>query len=452
MTDPDRLDGGIGTQHGLDEQTRAHLAAENSAAAPGPGAEPWLLEGLKAREQFLQSTVALLRNDRGEQSLTHEGLSQAAEWILDNFHLAQQSLRQVREDMPRGFYRQLPKLAAGPLRGYPRIYDMAQHLVEDCDARLDMPYLRRFLTFYQEIQPLTIGEIWAFPVMLRWSILAVLARTAGEITGIAAPVEESAGPVLTPLIHSLSGDEVAANCFTSLRTMTTFDWRDFFESVSTVEQILRTDPPDVYAHMDRATRDRYRRVIEELALASGQREEVVADVAITLAREVSGDLARLPGTSSQPQGAADDTEWVGFETPPGSHVGYYLLDGGRATVEDRLAVQLSLTKRLARWVLEHPAIVYVGASALLALLFVMAAAGYAAVEGGSTLLILIAAAVTLMPALAAAIAFVDWGVTLVVPPRILPKLELSEPAGGGRIPGVCRTLVVVPALINNEGT
>ena len=202
--------------------------------------------GVKAREAFLQSTVELLRDDEGEQTLSH-----AAEWILDNFYLAQQSLRQVREDMPRAFYRQLPKLVAGPLQGYPRVYDVAQRLVADSDARLDMAYLRRFLTFYQEIQPITIGEIWALPVMLRWSILSVLTRIAGEITGIAAPGDGPSAPAPTPLIHSLSGDEVAANCFTSLRTMTTFDWRDFFESVSGVEQILRADPPDVYAHMDR---------------------------------------------------------------------------------------------------------------------------------------------------------------------------------------------------------
>ena len=65
--------------------------------------------------------------------------------MLDNFYLAQQSLRQVREDMPRSFYRQLPKLVAGPLQGYPRIYDLAQRLVSDSDARLDMEFVRRFV-------------------------------------------------------------------------------------------------------------------------------------------------------------------------------------------------------------------------------------------------------------------------------------------------------------------
>ena len=198
-----------------------------------------------------------------------------------------------------------------------------------------------------------------------------------------------------------------------------------------------------------ATRDRYRKVVEELALASGQREEEVATAAVTLARDASAGVAPTPETPSQPEGEADNADWRGFETPPGSHVGYYLVADGRETLEERLAVQLALPKRAKRWVLKHPDVVYVGASALLALFLVFGAAGYAALEGGSALLILLAAVVTLMPALAAAVALVDWVVTLAVPPRILPKLDLAEPAGGGRIPDSCRTLVVVPAMLTS---
>ena len=109
MTEQERIDGGAGTQQGQDEpQEHAHLAAADGAAASGSGAQPWLLEGLKAREAFLERTVEFLRDGQGEQAPSHEALSHAAEWMLDNFYLAQQSLRQVREDMPRSFYRQLP--------------------------------------------------------------------------------------------------------------------------------------------------------------------------------------------------------------------------------------------------------------------------------------------------------------------------------------------------------
>ena len=83
-----------------------------------------------------------------------------------------------------------------------------------------------------------------------------------------------------------------ANCFTSLRAIATYDWVDFFEHVSRVEQILRSDPADVYAGMDRATRNRYRKVIEELALATGQSELEVARMANALAQAAWAELAR----------------------------------------------------------------------------------------------------------------------------------------------------------------
>ena len=251
-------------------------------AAPGPGVNPWLLAGLKAQEALLQSTVVALRTGSGQEALSH-----AAEWLLDNYYLAQQSLRQIREDMPRGFYRQLPKLAAGPLQGYPRIYDLAQQLVASSDARLDLEQVQRFVWLYQDVRPLTTGELWALPVMLRLSILTVLAQAADQITRHGSPVAETptkGGPPPLTLAGAFTGDEVVANCFTSLRAIATYDWMDFFEHVSRVEQILRGDPADVYAGMDRATRNRYRKVIEDLALATGQSELEVARMADTLAQ------------------------------------------------------------------------------------------------------------------------------------------------------------------------
>ena len=254
MTDQE-VSAGPPAGHYLQEEIRAqaHLAAAAGAATPGPGAEPWLLAGLKAQEAFLESTVEHFRNGQGPETLSH-----AAEWMLDNFYLAQQSLRQVRHDMPLAFYRQLPKLGAGPLRGYPRIYDLAQQLVAESDARLDLEHVQHFVWLYQEIQPLTTGELWALPVMLRWSVLAVLAQAAGQITGLTPQVKKSrlqGGPTVPLLAGSLTGDEVVANCFTSLRTIANFDWHSFFESVSHVERILRTDPSAVYARMDLTTRE-----------------------------------------------------------------------------------------------------------------------------------------------------------------------------------------------------
>ena len=427
-------------------RAQAYEAAALGEAAPGPGVRPWLLAGLKAQEAFLQATVVFFQSTSGQQTL-----SNAAEWMLDNFYLAQQSLRQIREDMPQGFYRQLPKLAAGPLAGYPRIYDVAQQLVADSGARLDMEQVQRFVWLYQDSRPLTTGELWALPIMLRLSILAALAQAAGQITNLTQPVADPlqrSEPPSRPLSGSLTGDEIVANCFTSLRAIATYDWVDFFEHVSRVEQILRSDPADVYAGMDRTTRNRYRKVIEELALATGQSELEVARMANALAQAAWTDSPAAHQSGSD-EGQADAAVWPGLDVPPTAHVGYYLLDDGRAALEEGLGYRPSPATSLARAALKHPAVVYLGPIAVLTLVLLAAAAVYAAAQGGSAWLAVLAVALVFLPALAAVVALVDWVVTLVVPPRILPKLNLSGEQGAHGIPDSCRTLVVVPAMLTS---
>ena len=93
--------------------------------------------------------------------------------------------------------------------------------------------------------------------------------------------------------------------------------------------------------------------------------------------------------------------------------------------------------------------VYLGPIAVLTLLMLAAAAVYVAAQGGSAFLALLAVALVFLPALAAAVALVDWVVTLVVPPRTLPKLNLSGEPGAHGIPDSCRTLVVVPAMLSS---
>ena len=46
-------------------------------------------------------------------------LSPGAEWILDNFHIIQDQIREVKEDLPKKFYLELPKIKEGELAGYP---------------------------------------------------------------------------------------------------------------------------------------------------------------------------------------------------------------------------------------------------------------------------------------------------------------------------------------------
>lgn len=109
------------------------------------------------------------------------GVTPAGEWLLDNYHLVEAQLRQISDDLPPGYYCQLPKLADGPFAGYPRVFGLAWANVAHTDSLISAPDLARFVQSYQQVQPLMIGEIWAVAISLRIVLIENMRRLATEI-------------------------------------------------------------------------------------------------------------------------------------------------------------------------------------------------------------------------------------------------------------------------------
>ncbi len=110
-----------------------------------------------------------------------QAITPAAEWLIDNFHVVEKQIREVRADLPPGYYRQLPKLAGGPFARYPRVFGVAWAFVAHTDSLFDPEILRRYLRAYQEVQPLTIGELWAVATTLRIVLVENLRRIAKRV-------------------------------------------------------------------------------------------------------------------------------------------------------------------------------------------------------------------------------------------------------------------------------
>ena len=125
---------------------------------------------------LLESYRSIAQAIRDERAITP-----AAEWLVDNYHIVDEQLREIHDDLPSGYYRELPKLAEGPLRGYPRVYGLAWAFVAHTDSRFDPEMLRRFVRAYQRVQPLTIGELWAVAITLRVVLVENLRRLAERI-------------------------------------------------------------------------------------------------------------------------------------------------------------------------------------------------------------------------------------------------------------------------------
>src|SRR5277367_102558 len=118
-------------------------------------------------------------------------ITPAAEWLIDNYYLVEREIQGIRVALPPGYYRQLPKLVDGPFERYPRVFGVAWAFVAHTDSNFDAGLLCRFVRAYQEVQPLTIGELWAVAITLRIVLVENLRRLAELIMHSSAARQEA---------------------------------------------------------------------------------------------------------------------------------------------------------------------------------------------------------------------------------------------------------------------
>ena len=159
----------------LEEHARSLAAAQPVTPKPAKG-HP-LAGRLADNEAVLLHAYRTIAKAMSEE----RAITPAAEWLIDNYHVVERQIRDIRSDLPPGYYRQLPKLAEGPFAGYPRVLGVAWAFVAHTDSRFDPEMLVRYVRAYQEVQPLTIGELWAVAITLRIVLVENLRRLAERI-------------------------------------------------------------------------------------------------------------------------------------------------------------------------------------------------------------------------------------------------------------------------------
>ncbi|HEY8225756.1 MAG TPA: protein ndvB, partial [Pyrinomonadaceae bacterium] len=420
-------------------------------------------------------------------------ISPAAEWLVDNFHIVEEQLREIREDLPKSYYYELPKLGQGELKDYPRIYAVALALIAHTDSRLDTNTLRRFIAAYQTVAPLSIGELWAVAITLRLALVENLRRLATRIVGAREEREQAdrladkllelaarQPPALVPLITERLGKRekisrafivqltqrlrdqdpsvmpvtdwlekqlerqnttieqiihtehqrqaatqvTVGNVITSMRLLSTFDWRDFFESVSLVDPLLGKDPAGAYSRMEFASRDRYRHVLERISKRTSSTELEIAGAAVEMAAKAVAN---------------------GKNHGPESHVGYYLIDAGLPQLEAAFGYHKPLVEGLRRWFLSHPTLTYLATLTLLMTLVLALLLSVMYRSGAGWPLLVATLLLALIPASDLALSILNWDVTNFFEPRLLPRMDTSK-----GISEQSRTMVVVPTILSSE--
>ena len=433
-------------------------------------------------ERLNDNAAALLEAYRETCAAVADGktVTPAAEWLIDNYHLVEEQIRQTRSDLPPGFYRQLPKLDQGPLAGHPRIFGLVWAYVAHTDSRFEPETLTDFVNEYQTVQPFTIGELWAVSISLRLILIENLRRIAQRILQARAG-REAADRLADGVLDTGEKDVSLSDLFTdvgepevsqqfavqliqrlrenTLLARRTLDWLKLktdalgysFETAVSDEH-LRQGAANVtvrnivtsmrfisdvnwevwfdsvslvdrllrshsdYGAMDFPSRTIYRTAIEELARGSGASELAVAQQAI----DFSADA-------------------------PDKDPGYHLIGRGRAHFESVLKFKPPILKRLRDGIRRYGLAGYVGFIGLLTIIAVFAGVFSAVGSTVATSFLLILIILAILPATELAVSIVNFTVTWLMDAAVIPGLALRE-----GVPADLRTLVVVPTLLTSR--
>jgi cyclic beta-1,2-glucan synthetase len=470
------------------ERLAQHAASLAAAQRVISGVEPRraLLPRIEANGAVLRDANRVI----AEALLEERWITPAAEWLVDNFFVVDEQLREIRDDLPLGFYRELPALAEGHLAGYPRVYGIAWAFVAHTDSRFDPETLRRFVREYQRVQPLTIGELWALTISLRAVLVENLRRMADaivrgrtarreadaladEFLGLgtrAAPTLAAVmarddnprlvtafavelvqrlrdqDPAVTPALAWLNqrlaaqgttADEIAlvehqrqaAMTVTVRNVITSMRLMSALDWTAFFESVSLVDA-ELGARSNFAAMDFASRDAYRHAIEALARgsARTELDVARQALARASGQLAL-----SFDAGASDDAR----RTDPG----FYLVGAGRREFERTLGFRPPFALRARRALTDAATPVYLGA-------FFLLTAGILAIPLSLTAPhvslagLIVLGALGAVPASDLAVALLNRFITAVIAPSILPRLEWA-----GGVPSDFRTIVVVPTLL-----
>ena len=453
------------------DQSLAQAGADLATARTPvlPSWQPMVFrDRLMANRAAVRATYLSILNEVSAKG----AVTPAAEWLLDNHHVVDETFRHLHRDLPPKVYRSLPSLRLAGDEEVARVLALAWTHVALCNSAITIDGLSHIVEGMQRHLDLTIGEIWAIPSLLRFVLLENLRRlsdriedgrhkraaanaladrimggTVADAAAILAPEATAArdATFAAQLLYRLrdgsdaaaaaldwlearlaeagqnpdsvlaaeharqsSGNVTMGNIIRSLRRIDEIDWLKWFESVSAVDRELRRAPD--YPALDNPTRNAYRERIEQLARRSDLTEVEVARAAL----------------------AASE----------GADPGTVLLGDGLATLESRIGYRPTLADRLRRGIrrADWPVLVLPLAILTLILAFLMVQGLEAPVWLAAILMLL-----AVFPACDAAVAMAQAAAVRLFPPRRLPAYDFT--AG---VPETARTLVVIPCLLTSR--
>ena len=417
-------------------------------------------------------------------------IAPAGEWLLDNFYLIEEQIRTAKRHLPKGYSRELPRLLNGPSAGLPRVYDIALETISHGDGRVDPESLSSFVAAYQTVTVLTLGELWAIPIMLRLALIENLRRVgariaadridqnradywADQMTEIAekdpkslilviADMARSSPPMVSSFVaefaRRLQGQSPA------LALPLTWIEQRLSESGLTIKQLVQSETQQQAADqvsisnsigslrflgamdwsefvetmsvVEQTLREDLGGVYGRMDFATRDRYRHVVEKIAKSSRLSEGEVARTAirlAREGPAKKGGDDRA---------AHVGFYLIDEGLPQLERTAEVRLSISEALQRMSCQFPLLLYLGTITLMTVIFTGSLLAKAHAGGVQGWILALIGILSLLCASQLAVALVNWLATLLAMPHLLPRMDFSE-----GIPPESRALVVIPTML-----
>ncbi len=457
-------------------------------------------------EPSLSSTPGPLRKRfgaaRGQIKAAYEILSRdaknkrdpspAEEWLLDNSHVVDEQIREIQEDLPWSYLVELPRIAAGQMRGYPRVYGLCLDYLRHTDARVDLTSLADYVVSYQRVSTLTIGELWAVPIMLRLGLTLIVGALA--VSEARAQGRELADEWADRLIADGHNDSKLERSLAQLAKLSVEELSDGFlvqllKRVREHEAPLRPVQDFIAARCaqmgttpeELTRREHLRQAADQVSVGNSitsmraiaaldwtQFFELTSGVEEVLRQDPCGAYANMDQPSRDrcrhaveqlarrsrvdERGVAEHALELARQratdprsTPAEKHIGYYLLDAGRRPLEASIGYRKKVAEYFSRPILDYPSTFYLGALAVSVGLLCAGAAVLLSRYFASPWQVIGLTLLFALPASELVLSLWHALIVFVLRPRLLPKLDFEE-----GIPEEHRTLVVVPSLLENQ--
>ncbi|MBI4976892.1 MAG: cyclic beta 1-2 glucan synthetase [Spirochaetes bacterium] len=469
----------------------ARVLADEHEVDTAPGAE-LLLSRLAENKTVIREAHRIvsraLENNRQ--------ISPAAEWLLDNYYVIEEQILLAEQYLPKRYSRQLPRLKTGKHEGFPRVYDIAFELVSHTDGRIDIGNLSHFIEKYQTVQHLSLGELWAMPIMLRMALIENLRRVAHRIAlrrldrdsaitwaeRFLASAGANAKELITVLADFARESPKLSHPFLAELTMRihgqhlslglVINWleRQLAEDGQTIEQILQAESQDQAVHqvsignsitsLRALSEIDWKPFVETQSATEKELEKDPSGIYKMMDfrtrdayRHVVEKLSRYSGKKEEDISAEAVKLAVRRKgrkgvAPREYHVGYFLVDKGLAELERIILPRYPFRDAARRLFGRNPFLIYQGlvTAASLVLAGVTAAGVISHTMYGRLPLTVIACLIVVL-ASRSAITIINWVITLFVTPQALPRMDFSK-----GIPDNCRTLVAVQTMLTGTSS